>query len=305
MRWATTSRVEAVPERAQSRWMIGVIARWTILSLGAWLLLSACATGKFHAEHPGGDRREIDDELAGYVAARTVPIWIPNQPKIREGDVSFHEMTAGQAALISTDGYALTANHVVAGDAVAFTVHLKSDPTGWMRAGRLIGGTVLLAGAGGTERPVAQRDLLVQPVRVVHRFPGVDVALIKTGFQPINTFELADHVPSEGEPVAVAMNPLKGFRNGVATGGVVGRREGREPETWRAYATCVADYGDSGGSVVGADGRLVGVTVGAVYFRRPWRLLNGEWFDFRMDGASRAAVEQAIADDRKRRRRPG
>ncbi|CAN5277448.1 hypothetical protein BH23VER1_BH23VER1_35660 [soil metagenome] len=261
--------------------------------------LSGCATWSNPDARSTGLDAGLDPALERFVSARAVPIWIPTGSPGAGGDISFQEMQAGQAALITEDGYALTAGHVVDAAAPAYTVHLKADPTKRVRAGRFFRGRVLLADADGAETAVPYSDLLMRPVRVVRRFDGVDVALIKTDFRPSETFPLASEPPHLGEMVAVALNPLKGRRETVAAGGVVGNGLfRRRADSWRAYARCVAAQGDSGGPVVTEDGELVGVTVGAVYFRRPWRLLTGEWFDFRMDGASRAAVEQAIAGDR-------
>lgn len=233
------------------------------LILGA--VLCSCQTTEFH----GATREEKTEALAELLPewkprtlvnqfgrARTIQLFNnltldPTTPRI-------DATSTGQASVLTPDGYALTATHVL-NDGPVSVLKLKSP-----RPGQLA-----LTEAGpvyfSPRRPdqpqrVRISDLEALPIQIVLRFKGSDLALIKLPISSPRTFVMTDKPPAKGTPLFAYGSNLSGNSSAGRTHRVVDYRSVRTSSTIpHIYTSIPLQKGDSGGPVMNADGHLVGI----------------------------------------------
>lgn len=179
----------------------------------------------------------------------------------------------GMAAFITSDGYALTANHVVeegsetGGLAAAqrrnlFPVHVGTARMTIKDAQGRVKKEVDWVGYGGysiyhrgSEKKVSFDDVTVSTLRVVKRFPSLDLALIRCGVKPTGHFEMAS-LPKSGVSLFASGNP---FRYRASAAGEVTKIKGNRSGGESLHTTIPLSPGDSGSPVFDGRGRLVGI----------------------------------------------
>ena len=194
--------------------------------------------------------------------------------------------STGLAALLTTDGYALTATHV-----------LKDRPGALLKLKSPRPGKLMLTDAGPVFRPsgrpddvtrVPNRSLEVVPVRVVHHFPGADLTLLQVPIRPAATFRLAAGPPAVDHTVFGSGSTL----SGSASAGSILRTKQRS-QTWRLTTSIPLQRGDSGGPVMDPAGRLVGIIS-----RGQTRPFSAQLTSTVANGVPPATIEALIARDR-------
>ncbi len=240
---------------------------------GIGLLLQACSLP------PAPDPRIPGPEVRRMVMSRSAAVLVTESPFIgrwvRRNFTTGHspdEADGGSAAPVSQDGYFLTADHVLARE-----------------KGRNI---FVLLGHGGR--------LVPHRARVVWRSPKADLALLHVEWETPDYYEWTpgDRWLPAGTPVV---------HGGLATG--AGSGWGRlgtsiPPEKhFSGYRTFKIDIplqpGDSGGAVVDAYGRLVGIN-SAVEFLVPME--TAFFIDSEGKRPHLAELERVIAEDRRRKK---
>jgi S1-C subfamily serine protease len=196
--------------------------------------------------------------------------------------------STGLAALLTADGYALTATHVLK-DRPGTILRLKSP-----RPGKL-----MLTDAGPVFAPsgrpdevtrVPNRSLEVVPVRVVHRFPGADLTLLHLPIRPTATFRLATRPPDRDSTVFGSGSSL----SGSASAGRILRTSQRS-QTWKLTTSIPLQRGDSGGPVMNPAGQLVGIIS-----RGQTRPFSSQLTATVANGVSPGTLRALIARDRAR-----
>ena len=196
--------------------------------------------------------------------------------------------STGLASLLTTDGYALTATHVL-NDGPVSILQLESP-----RSGHLT-----LTPAGVVFSPRDRPDqaigvdiglLKTSPIRLVHRFPGADLALIHIPHAPTATFQLTPHPPSTDTTVFSYGSNLSGS---ASAGKVLQVSPGRR--TWKLTTSIPLRKGDSGGPVMDPSGRIV-----AIVSRGQTRPFSKQLTATIANGVPSSTVQALIAKDRQR-----
>ncbi len=194
--------------------------------------------------------------------------------------------STGLASLLTADGYALTATHVL-GDGPVSILQLESPRAGQLT---LTPAGVVFAPQGAPEQSIGVdlRLLKASPVRLVHRFPGADLALIHLPRTPAATFQLAPRPPAPDTTVFSYGSNL----SGSASAGKIlqATRHGR---TWRLTTSIPLRKGDSGGPVMDPSGRLV-----AIVSRGRTRPFSKQLTATIANGVSPEAVRALVESDR-------
>ena len=237
------------------------------ISLPAILLLAAALSSCQSLDSNGATRDEKTAALAAHLAAwqpellvnqfaqpRTVQLLsnLTLDPANRHLDAA----STGQATLLTPDGYALTAAHVLQAGPVS-VLRLKSPRPGQLAL--TSAGPVFLS-PGKPERPtrLAIADLEAQPIRLVHRFRGTDLALVKLPLPATHTFQLADAPPPAGSTLFSYGSNLSGNSSAGETLHV-SRSLSPAASLWHLNTSIPLQKGDSGGPVMDATGTLVGI----------------------------------------------
>jgi len=132
------------------------------------------------------------------------------------------------------------------------------------RNGLIVTNAHVVAGARSLQVALASGDRA--PARLVAADPRVDLALLKIDRDDLPTIRFADDLPTVGQLAVAVGNPL-GFENTVTAGVVSGLNRsipsgGTTPALVDLLQTDAAiSPGNSGGALVGADGRLIGINV--------------------------------------------
>lgn len=196
--------------------------------------------------------------------------------------------STGLATLLTPDGYALTATHVLDDGTVSILQLRYSRP-----------GKLLLTKAGAIFKPrgdpdqahrVANRHLKSGPIRLVHRFPGADLTLVQLPMETALTFDLAARPPASDTTVFSYGSSL----SGSSSAGEI-RRVRQKRETWQLTTSVPLRKGDSGGPLMDPAGRLVGIIS-----RGQTRPFSTELRATIANGVPLAAVQELIARDRNR-----
>ena len=122
--------------------------------------------------------------------------------------------------------------------------------------------------AGGTEIAVALADGTQLPATVEATDPLSDLAILRVDREQLPAIELADGYPEIGELAVAVGNPL-GFENTVTAGIISGlgrsipasAAQGGQSLVDLIQTDAAISPGNSGGALIGPDGRLVGINV--------------------------------------------
>ena len=276
---------------------LNVVDRFIILALATVIFGTGCratfdSKGNLKtplSDLPSAPVQALDAEQVAFVRERSFQLWQPDHPE--KGKTT---TLVSQAAFVSPDGYALTAAHAVE-PKPGFTFHRKVPPYEILRVTSIDSEGLHHFQLDGQEELLDKAQL--RPVRVVKKFDGTDLALIRTTTPAPAHFEMVPEPPKEGDRLAYGFNPvihpeLPGLE------GVVSKVNHTEPH-WKMDCEGLAIFGDSGGSVVNEDGHLVGNITGATVSLFSWgkakRVLGIE-----VEGVSSGAVTRAIEDDRRK-----
>ncbi|MEP4079040.1 S1 family peptidase [Haloferula sp.] len=213
------------------------------------------------------DRWELDVPVKRFGLARSVGIV--------EGAESATSKTIpkGMATLVTHDGYALTANHVVSreGDGliaakykdILIPAHMGTSRMTLRGAdGRVkeqhdtpgFGG--YYAYVGKDRRKIDFDEVIIRPVRVVKRFEATDLALVKTDLTTSSFFRFSEF-PERSGALFASGNP---FRYRASAAGEVISVAMKDGVTASIHTSVPLSPGDSGSPVFNGRGQLVGIT---------------------------------------------
>lgn len=231
--------------------------------------------------------QQLTNSDAAFIHERSCQLWQPENPS--EGVTT---TLVSQAALVSKDGYALTAAHAVDGKG-AFTAHRVEAPHNLVRVKRLDESGLHHFELNGPEEIVKQAKL--EPVRVVKRFDDTDLALIQIAATTSVFFELAAHPPTAGSRIRYAFNPiihpqLRGLEGTVT-------KPTHSEDTWRLECQGAAIFGDSGGAAINESGYLVGNITGS-RFNLFSNKMKPRILGIEIEGIAALTVKTAIQQDR-------
>lgn len=187
--------------------------------------------------------------ITRFIQERSVQIWVPEQNE--QGEISsFENLNVGQAALISSDGYALTAYHVVKED-LAFTLQ-PNQPTSQTRF--KIGGFnedgIILWSPDGTTT-ASYPTLRLNPVKLVMAFPDYDLAVIKVKNPSGLHFQFASATPEPGDPIVAGLNPVIHQKDHALVGEILDFQYiNPDIPIWQFHSSAAAQFGDSGGPLL-------------------------------------------------------
>jgi S1-C subfamily serine protease len=234
-----------------------------LVLLGA-LVLSACKS----VDPNGATRTEKTEALSAHLTewkpatlvnqfARPRTAQIFNNLLIDHQNREIDASSTGQATILTPDGYALTAAHVLADGPLSILTFQKPRP-----------GTLALTAAGpvfyhpaNPERPTKVRisQLESRPIRLVKRFQGTDLALVKLPTTSSQTFQLSKAPPAEGATLFAYGSNLSGNSSAGKSLGP-SRRLLFGNGVIRSVVTSIPlQKGDSGGPVMNDEGALVGI----------------------------------------------
>lgn len=236
-----------------------------LLCLFSILILTSCQS----LDSNGATRLEKSAALAAHLAdwkpktlvnqfaqPRTAQLF--NNLVVDPGNKRLDASSTGQATLLTPDGYALTAAHVIDDGPLSILKLKKPRP-----------GKLALTSAGPVlfqlrhpDKPlrVSIADLEPHPVRLVRRFRGTDLALVKLPLQPTHTFQLASAPPAKDATLFSYGSNLSGNSSAGKTLSISKTRSVSPSATiWRLTTSIPLQKGDSGGPVMDAEGSLVGI----------------------------------------------
>lgn len=158
----------------------------------------------------------------------------------------------GLASLITRDGYALTASHVL--NAGPVSILQLAEP----RPGRLTvtrNGVIFSpAHAPGESMRVPARHLQVLPVRLVKSFPGLDLSLVHLPITSAACFTMSERPPVAGSTAFSYGSSLSGH----SSAGKIQRVRTRS-KSWKLTTSVPLQQGDSGGPLMAPEGRLLAI----------------------------------------------
>ena len=235
-----------------------------LLGLLALLGLSSCQS----VDHNGATRVEKTAALSAHLAdwkpkvlvnqfaqPRTAQIF--NNLVVDRANKRLDASSTGQATFLTPDGYALTAAHV-----------LDDGPLSILKLEEARPGKLVLTPAGPvlfrpqhSDRPtrVSIGALESHPVRLVRRFRGTDLALIKLPVRPTHTFKLAGSPPANGTTLFSYGSNLSGNSSAGKSLKTQNAPLISRSRIWSLTTSIPLQKGDSGGPVMDADGTLVGI----------------------------------------------
>jgi S1-C subfamily serine protease len=166
--------------------------------------------------------------------------------------------STGQATLLTADGYALTAAHVLSDGDVSI-LKLKSP-----RPGKLAltdAGPVYLSPRHPDQpQRVSIADLEPLPIRLITRFRGSDLALVKLPLASRKHFQLTPKPPAKGAALFSYGSNLSGNSSAGRVLGVKSSKSLRPSyTTWQINTSIPLQKGDSGGPVMNSKGHLAGI----------------------------------------------
>ncbi len=286
-------------------------------------LLQGCMSQQFfqnaaHRAAAHSKRNPAPAENAAFAHQRSVTLLAAKNVKSdpKQQSILLHDLSEGQAACVSDDGYLLTAAHVFAGRSIVFAVVAKPERgRTWWKADPWACDIFLLTDRTGHNQLTMKSRTTLLALRPVCRFSGTDLALLHApGFLPPAHFKIADEAPAKGTTIRAHCAPVNGPPKcvsgkifsplkaklftfftvaGPGTGGFPGRRS---PAAWRIVTDAVLQCGDSGGAAFDDAGRLTGIfSTGATtpgIFGPPVSL----WSAF--EGLPAEKIQAAIAADR-------
>jgi hypothetical protein len=237
----------------------------------------------------GGEKyRLIDESNALFIAERTVQLW---SPSVDEEIVS--GTFASQAALISSDGYALATSHGLdAGD--VFTFHQSAPPYQPLQVKKWDATGIYCRNLDGTETIIPVVDLI--PTRVVHRFEHLDLAIIHTGLRDHKFFNLASSPPVSDETVQYGFNRLvHPDLRGLTAQFIEITHE--TDSGWKFETTGASNYGDSGSAAINEQRELVGCVTAGIFSKIPWGK-NKRMLRVQIEGVASDPILEILTRDR-------
>ena len=182
----------------------------------------------------------------------------------------------GMAALITCDGYAITANHVVESESPGV---IASKDKGFFVPAHIGTLQFTLRGSDGSvkehsEKPgggyfaykgekkvlVDSTEIVIEPLRVVKRFKTIDLAIVKTEITVSNPFEFSE-LAIEKNILFTSGNP---FRERGSTAGEVIRTKLRGGVDTFIHTSMPMNPAQSGSPVFDQHGKLVGTVTKGV-----------------------------------------
>jgi S1-C subfamily serine protease len=229
----------------------------TFLTALATLALASCQS----FEPPGATQAEKTAALSAHLHEWRRPVLVnqfarPRTVQLFSGlDLSSPRVSSastGLATLVTRDGYALTASHVLA-DAPVTILQLKNPESGQLL---LTDAGVVFSSRRAPDKSVRIPPGLVQaaPVRIIRRFPGADLALIRLPLRDRVAFRPAEGPPSTGTIAFTYGSPLSGHSS---AGQIL--HVSRRPTTWKLSTSVPLQKGDSGGPLMAPDGTLIAI----------------------------------------------
>ncbi len=230
--------------------------------------ISATSAEKGDAYQAHGGDWKLEGTPGYYGRVRSVQVYQGDHVRLSENTLSITG-GMGMASVISPDGYALTAAHVIDRkrrlDTILFEdesespVHVQwATLTFTDRAGRVKSRSrsLQLVSYGGGQPLVIGPAVEARQLRVVETFPNRDLALVKLPFEPSRWFEVAEP-PQEGTVLFAAGNSATPYA-GPSAGKVV-RVTRKKHSIKTIHTSAPLSSGDSGGPVFDEKGRLVGI----------------------------------------------
>jgi hypothetical protein len=275
---------------------------FTFPAIGAMANLVSCrsmATATSQEKSTSIERHsanwKVPEKLEHFSSPRSVQLFDPRHARIKERKVIPGKVSA-MAALITDDGYALTAAHVVKkpeltacffqtapGRSEAYPLHFTKLRLKEKREGKPASFVVLLLQEKYSPRPPLHLN-----ARIVKLFPRQDLALLKLPLTGTLHFTIKGTPLTSGTVLFMSGNSMS-YTPGPSAGTLC-----KSPDHTRTlYTTLPSAPGDSGSPVMDATGNLVGVA------SRAW---PHRYFPFlpvsAMAPINSAALQTAIAADR-------
>ena len=257
------------------------------------------------AGHQGQSYWKMEHSIASFGFARSLQL-LETKGFTMTKDGGLFLGGTGTAAVISSDGYALTAKHVIDGGRKFGVI---ANLGGHQRIH-----LITFVGGHGRERPTEERiyflpfpdprrltfderrQVSLNEIRIVHQFSGQDLALIKLPKSHAPFFEIGE-TPLRGEWVFASGNGIS-----AAPFSTAGKIVKVADQSGRFLARMPSALGDSGGPIFNGEGKLVGIfskltPEGAVR----WKGLR--WFQNSCcEIPDKSRIEKLISADRSRSR---
>ena len=289
----------------------------SVLSLLLYLLTSCSQQDFKNTIHPTVEDKQLSAQLGRNHWKKTIPFnkfgFARSQQLIDsssliikkvEGKYRLQTSGGGMAALISSDGYALTASHVVDGtsslealttDHATQRLHLSASPKEGKQQSRTIG-TVRLVEFPHSKKKIGQSSL--KTISIIHRFPGQDLSLIKLPPSQAPYFEIGE-TPASGDWLFCSGNGMSGAPSPSA-GPMIRIEKNGKSILMQAPAT----FGDSGSPTFNSQGQLVGIlSRTAIGHPQTWKGLRIAQNVF-CETLDNSKIEALISADRLKAKRP-
>lgn len=239
--------------------------RGLLILLASALALAGCQSlqpeGATRAEKSAALAARLPEWKAPHLVnqfARPRTVQLFNNLVLAPDQRRLESTSTGLATVLTTDGYALTAAHVL-DDGPLSVLRLKEPRAGHLT---LTGAGPVFFSARRPDTPVRVRldALEALPVRTVVRFRGSDLALVKLPLAAAHVFDMASGPPPAGTTVFAYGSNL----SGNSSAGQVLEVRSRRPlaasfTVWRLTTDVPLRQGDSGGPLMDPDGALVGI----------------------------------------------
>ena len=257
---------------------------------------------------------QLDKPLRATLLSRSVQIFHADQVSDEEGKSLPPYGGSGLACFVTSDGYALTAKHcvntpqqyVLASNRNDLGKHLfyvgmaKLKGKVYDRNGKFLFNTsppgffYRFWNSEGSVDLGFELKVEKIPVRIVHKWPDSDLALIKVPLSDQPHFTLADSPPARGDVLFAPGNPMNEAPRPSA-GQLL--RLSQKKNSYRLMTSIPVTPGDSGGPAADTLGNLVGVA------SKGYATLNRSWPRFTNSSFIRpksAELQRLIEEDRRK-----
>ena len=256
------------------------------------------------------DEWQSDKPVRATLLSRSVQVFPSEKVTIKEGKSLKGGADGGLACLVTSDGYALTANHVVdspphcvlrfsSSDGEKDFFHLsrvseRSVANGPPQKIEPYASWEIWNSVGFVIPSLKTRVIEKVPVRVVYQWPDSDLALIKIPTKGHAHFTVAKSPPALGEVLFATGNSFYAAPR-TSAGRVL--KQSLRVKSSRLMTSVPLAPGDSGGPAVDTDGNLVGVAsrVYPAIGRQLLRFTNSSFFLSESD-----ELQRLIEEDRRK-----